>query len=296
MGLSFPPFLLLFGGVLLTPRLFCVATYCPPPDFPERGRYVPEKLKYEVGTQIQYFCTNGYPMDFIDNGWVISVKNVACQSSGEWSGQTLFCDIPIKLKNPILSSDTDSKELDGKEHKCFGYQNDTEEILQFPLDDELIPYAFFLCFTKGQGVFNIRFSPTWNFTYDTDIIKNSVCAYFSIDTYHSKTKSITIEVSSKTNSSIAVCDMIVFSKDDNWCDHPPEYSAINGQLEVNHSKAVLHCKEGFREKEGREVYATCKNNTWSYLNLKCVDTQENKKSLELTCIAESHCFPPSFIL
>ncbi|GBM32789.1 hypothetical protein AVEN_83750-1 [Araneus ventricosus] len=57
---------------------------------------------------------------------------------------------------------------------------------------------------------------------------------------------------------------------DEWCEHPPENSVPNGQLEVSHSKAVLHCKEGFREKDGRDVYATCENNTWSFLSLECV--------------------------
>ncbi|GBM50285.1 hypothetical protein AVEN_219059-1, partial [Araneus ventricosus] len=160
---------------------------------------------------------------------------VTCQSNGKWSEPTLFCDMPTKLKILIPSSEEDSKVLtviDRKRHTCFGPGNDTEEIFQFSLDGELVPYAVLICFTEGIGKFTIRYSPTWNFTYDTYI--------------------------------------------DKWCEHPPENSVPNGQLEVSHSKAVLHCKEGFREKDGRDVYATCENNTWSFLSLECVESKPQK--------------------
>ncbi|GBN41838.1 hypothetical protein AVEN_206150-1, partial [Araneus ventricosus] len=55
-----------------------------------------------------------------------------------------------------------------------------------------------------------------------------------------------------------------------WCEHPPENSVPNGQLEVGRSQAVLHCKEGFREKDDRRIYATCNYNKWSYASLQCV--------------------------
>ncbi|GBO05161.1 hypothetical protein AVEN_242884-1 [Araneus ventricosus] len=85
-----------------------------------------------------------------------------------------------------------------------------------------------------------------------------------------KTGDITVQISSDTASSIQLCKIQVFAKDDKWCLHPPEKSVPNGQLEVSRHRAVLRCNVGFKEKDGREVYATCENNKWSYLSLQCV--------------------------
>ncbi|GBO26722.1 hypothetical protein AVEN_178170-1, partial [Araneus ventricosus] len=63
---------------------------------------------------------------------------------------------------------------------------------------------------------------------------------------------------------------------DKWCEHPPENSVPNGQLEVGRSQAVLHCKEGFREKDDRRIYATCNYNKWSYASLQCVEDKPQK--------------------
>ncbi|GBM32788.1 hypothetical protein AVEN_83749-1 [Araneus ventricosus] len=125
--------------------------YCPPPDFPERGKYEREKAQYEVGMQIQYFCIHGWPMYYENNVWIPSNRMVTCQSNGKWSEPTLFCDMPTKLKILIPSSEEDSKVLsviDRKRHTCFGPGNDTEEIFQFSLDGELVPYAVLICFTE----------------------------------------------------------------------------------------------------------------------------------------------------
>ncbi|CAL1285348.1 unnamed protein product [Larinioides sclopetarius] len=289
MGFLAPSVIYLAGCVLLILQFFCAATNCPPPDFPERGYYEIQKAEYEAGMEINYFC-NGWPMYYKNTAWVPTKKVVTCQSSGNWSEPTPFCDISTKLKSLIPSFEADSRELiviDGHLHTCIGPQKNRKEILRFSLDGELVPYAVLICFTEGRGMFNIRLSPTWSFTYDTDIAKNK-CAFITTEKYQSKTASISVEISSKKNSSISLCEVTVFAKDDKWCEEPPENSVPNGQLEVSHSKAVLHCKKGFKEKDGREEYATCENNTWSYLNLECVEHKPNKEHWK------SACPPPDF--
>ncbi|GBM62260.1 hypothetical protein AVEN_44053-1 [Araneus ventricosus] len=64
--------------------------------------------------------------------------------------------------------------------------------------------------------------------------------------------------------------------DNEWCLLPPENSVPNGHLEVSRNKAVLHCNEGFKERDGRRVYATCENFKWSYLSLQCVGKNGKK--------------------
>ncbi|GBM62255.1 hypothetical protein AVEN_44048-1 [Araneus ventricosus] len=97
-----------------------------------------------------------------------------------------------------------------------------------------------------------------------------------------------VQVFPFSNSSLSLCEIEVYVKDDEWCDYPPQNFIPNGQLEVNRSKAVLHCKHGFKEKDGRKVYATCENNTWSYLSLQCVEG-EPQKDYEILA-----CPPPDF--
>ncbi|GBM32752.1 hypothetical protein AVEN_83724-1 [Araneus ventricosus] len=99
-----------------------------------------------------------------------------------------------------------------------------------------------------------------------------VCTYRSYQRNDEKTKYFTVLVSPDKKSTIFMCEISVFAKDDDWCGHPPENSVPNGQLEVGRSKAVLHCNDGFKEKDGRRVYATCRNNKWSYVSLECVET------------------------
>ncbi|CAL1289868.1 unnamed protein product [Larinioides sclopetarius] len=277
--------------IILMQQSYCEAASCPPPDFPEGGKYVPELAQYEVGMQIRYYCTHGYVMFFKRNAWFPAPILVTCQLNGEWSERSPVCDILTKLRYLEPPSEAESRELilfDRNMNTCFEPQNDSEEILQFSLDGEFSPFAASICFTKGRGIIKVIFSPTKNITYDTSTA-NVTCIYYYVDDYQSKTKNITIEVSSETNSSLSLCEMSVFTKDDNWCMHPLQTNSIpNGQLEVSHIKAVLHCKEGFKEKDGREVYATCENNTWSYLSLECV---EDKSEMDHKILA---CPPPDF--
>ncbi|CAL1289832.1 unnamed protein product [Larinioides sclopetarius] len=273
MGFPVPTVILLAGCTILMKQLYCAAASCPPPNFPEGGKYLPEITEYEVGMQIQYFCNLGWVMFYERNIWIPSKKVVTCRSNGEWSERSPVCDIPTRLTNLVSSSEAEKRELilvDRDMNTCFGPQNGTEEILQYSLDGELTPYAALICFTKGRGRLKIIFSPTENFTHDTSTA-NATCTFFHTGDYQFKTKNITVEVSSEMNSSFSLCEMLAFAKDDKWCMHPLQTTSVpNGQLEVSRIKAVLHCKEGFREKEDREVYATCENNTWSYLSLECV--------------------------
>ncbi|GBO24019.1 hypothetical protein AVEN_60784-1 [Araneus ventricosus] len=71
-------------------RLFFFLTACPPPDFPKRGKYEPEKAEYEAGTRIKYTCNDGLAM-FVEDRWNGFYKMVTCQSSGNWSEGTPFC-------------------------------------------------------------------------------------------------------------------------------------------------------------------------------------------------------------
>ncbi|GBN89208.1 hypothetical protein AVEN_264627-1, partial [Araneus ventricosus] len=99
-----------------------------------------------------------------------------------------------------------------------------------------------------------------------------LCLGFPYLTDDVKTEYVSVKVSPDDSSSIELCAIEFFVKDDEWCEHPPENSIPNAQLEVSRNKGVLHCNEGFREKDGREDYATCENNTWSYQSLQCVET------------------------
>ncbi|GBN89239.1 hypothetical protein AVEN_169150-1, partial [Araneus ventricosus] len=84
-----------------------------------------------------------------------------------------------------------------------------------------------------------------------------LCLGFPYLTNDVKTEYVSVKVSPDDSSSIELCAIEFFVKDDEWCEHPPENSIPNAQLEVSRNKGVLHCNEGFREKDGREVYATC---------------------------------------
>ncbi|CAL1285354.1 unnamed protein product [Larinioides sclopetarius] len=140
---------------------------------------------------------------------------------------------------------------DGNWDTCFETESDANEFLTFYLYREVDSYSAIFCFGKVkdkckvldfQIPFNIRFMP--------------------------------MLVETGPNSSIPICEVAIYKKDDKWCKYPPEVSVPNGQLEVNRSKAVLHCNQGFKEKDSREVYATCENNTWSYLSLQCVGKKD----------------------
>ncbi|GBM18577.1 hypothetical protein AVEN_47961-1 [Araneus ventricosus] len=177
-------------------------------------------------------------------------------------------DIPAKLKNPITSSKAlESTVLDGDSETCSPTRNDTEEFLQFSLDREAVVYATIMCWEGSTKTIKISGS-VWQSTYYAD---SPMCG---VDTYRKtdvKTGNITVQVSSESASSMQLCVVEVFTKDDKWCGHPPLISVPNGQLEVGRNKATLHCNEGFKERNGREVYATCENNKWSYQNLTCGD-------------------------
>ncbi|GBN81004.1 hypothetical protein AVEN_175087-1 [Araneus ventricosus] len=83
LGFQAPSIIRLAGWMLLIPQLFCAKTTCPPPNFPEGGRYEPKKAEYEVGQTITYHCNGELPM--------FGEKRTTCQSSGKWSGGTPFC-------------------------------------------------------------------------------------------------------------------------------------------------------------------------------------------------------------
>ncbi|GBN32196.1 hypothetical protein AVEN_113851-1 [Araneus ventricosus] len=78
--------------MLLMPQFLCQITTCPPPDFPERGRYEPEEAEYEVGLRVGYICNAGMLIFFDENYTLLyDHKPVTCQSNGKWSGGTPFC-------------------------------------------------------------------------------------------------------------------------------------------------------------------------------------------------------------
>ncbi|GBL99057.1 hypothetical protein AVEN_227555-2 [Araneus ventricosus] len=243
---------------------------CPPPDFPERGGYEPVKAEYEVGLTVSYYC-NSSLLFFTDKDYLYALrKQVACQSSGKWTEGPPFC----ALMTNLIASSKDSKEFtinDDNFDTCFEIQSDAKEILRFSLEREAVSYSAVMCFGEGRGTFLISFLPTDSeHRYDADDVKDKCMLLDLRDAYSSKTEYITIQVSTGPKSSISMCEIVVYMKDDEWCEHPPEISVPNGQLEVNRSKAVLHCNEGFREKDGKDVYATCGNDKWSFLNVQCV--------------------------
>ncbi|GBM50291.1 hypothetical protein AVEN_219063-1 [Araneus ventricosus] len=82
---------------------------------------------------------------------------------------------------------------------------------------------------------------------------------------------------------IDTCEIRFFSMDNEWCYFPPENSVPNGHLEVSRNKAVLHCNEGFKERDGKRVYATCEKYKWLYRSLWCVEdtTQKNNNILAI---------------
>ncbi|GBM50296.1 hypothetical protein AVEN_219066-1 [Araneus ventricosus] len=257
---------------------------CPPPDFPERGRYNPEYAEYEVGLTIFYSCSAGL-LIYFDEKYAIfyGQKPVTCQSNGKWSGGTPFCDIPAKLRNLISSSKADSKKslvVDGKRSTCFRIRNVTEEFLRFSLDREANPFAIQMFYAEGRSILNITFPPFKGFLVrEAHIGKNE--DFFSFKNYPYKTENMNIQVFPAPDSSLSLCEIELYVKDDEWCYQPPQNFIPNGQLEVSRSKAVLHCKLGFKEKDGRKVYATCENNTWSYLSLQCIGFIANAESEEL---------------
>ncbi|CAL1285343.1 unnamed protein product [Larinioides sclopetarius] len=273
---------------LLIPQFFCEPTICPPPDFPLRGRYKPEKDEYEVRQSITYFCIGKLPMHDERNVWNPSNIAMTCEPNGKWSQRTPICDVPTRLKYSIIDS-KESIAIDGKLSTCFQIGNDTEEILQFSFDGEAVPYSMVFCFGEGRGMFNISFPPNNQYFTYTAHIGNSRCIkYDTTDVFHSKSENISVKVSPSTNSFNSMCGFEVFAKNDKWCDYSPEKSTLNGQLEVGRSKTVLHCNENFREKESREIYATCENNKWSYQGLECVESKPQKDH------NISACPPPNF--
>ncbi|CAL1289830.1 unnamed protein product [Larinioides sclopetarius] len=204
---------------------------CPPPDFPEGGRYEPERAEYEVGQKIAYSCTNN-GLFFVDGNIQIRQNlESACELNGKWSQVTPFCDPPTKLNNPIAAvvrGVIDYDVIDGDINTCY-YINETKMIMAFSLDSKKLVYFGKFCFRNGRATVTINMYGYKQYRYNLESEK--------------------------------------------WCEVPPD-TVPNGQLEVDRSKAVLHCNKGFREKEGRAVYATCENKTWSYLSLQCTDTED----------------------
>ncbi|CAL1289842.1 unnamed protein product [Larinioides sclopetarius] len=275
----------LAGWMLLIPPLFCANRTCPPPDFPDGGRYEPLKAEYEVGEAVSYFCNRFRPM-MIRRDMHDGDKTVICKSNGDWSEETPFCETWDKVKNPVTSSkELESTIQDGNRWSCFETRNDTEEILQFSLDPEALVYAVMLCWLKSKKMVTVA-SPIFVKTipaYSDGCVK----LYHPKDAPDVKIGNITVQISSNTTGPLQLCEVRVFTKSDKWCGHPPKNYVLNGQLAVNRSKAVLLCNEGFREKEGRRIYATCKNNKWSYLSLECVEGKPRKNEF-------LGCNPPDF--
>ncbi|CAL1297843.1 unnamed protein product [Larinioides sclopetarius] len=245
LRLQGPSVIYLVGCVLLIPRLFCATTTCPPPDFPEGGSYKPERAEYEVGSRIRYSCKDRLTMFGSDR--------MTCQSNGRWSGKTPFCDSPADIKNPIASSRVDTREslvTDGSPNTCFRTRNGTEEFVRVFLDRPATVYAVRMYLPKAESDW-VRF----------------ICD----DSDDVKAEFITIQVQSGTAISLQVCEIEVYSKDDEWCRDPTENFIPNGQLEVSRRKATLYCNDGFKEKDNRRVYATCESNKWSRLLLQCIE-------------------------
>ncbi|GBN76253.1 hypothetical protein AVEN_58197-1 [Araneus ventricosus] len=150
-GFQAPSVLRLAGWVLLIPQFFCATTTCPPPDFPDRGGYEPVKAEYEVGQTVAYHCYGGLPVFDENHIWIQGLQPVTCQSNGKWSGGTIFCEVPIKLKNPITSSKAlESAVLDDNSDTCSPTGNDTEEFLRFTLDHEAVVFSTMVCWGEGN--------------------------------------------------------------------------------------------------------------------------------------------------
>ncbi|KAF8771708.1 Sushi like protein [Argiope bruennichi] len=269
-----PSIICLAVWVLLIPQYFCATTTCPPPDFPEGGSYTPIQSEYEVGSRISISCKDKFTR--------FGTDRMTCQTTGRWSGETPFCDSPTKIKNPIASSRVHQREsvvIDGSPNTCFQTLNGTAENLRVFLARPATVYAVMMYLPKGYHNFKILLSEHRN----TPLSNAALChineeyfaesywvRYFCNDN-NVKAELVTVQVNSGRPSSLSICEIDVYTKDDEWCRDPPENLVLNGQLEINRNKAMLTCNEGFKEKDNRRVYATCEGNKWSYLRLQCME-------------------------
>ncbi|CAL1289824.1 unnamed protein product [Larinioides sclopetarius] len=272
----------LASWMLVMLQFLChVATRCPPPDFPEGGKYEPIEAEYAVGKLITYSCNDIVPMR--------GRNKTACLSSGKWSGNTPFCETPTNLKNPFISAVESSRiytAIDGNISTCFQTRNDTEEFLVFSLDHEAIVDMGILCFGEGKATVKITVYEFWTDLLNVDIGMPIVRCFFISFKKYGATKSAIVQILSDS-SPVFLCEVKFFSIDNKWCEEPPKNSFPNGQLEVGRSKAVLHCKEGFRVNDDTRVVATCQNNIWSYQSLFCVEeeSQEDNSALDIVIAA-----------
>ncbi|CAL1289855.1 unnamed protein product [Larinioides sclopetarius] len=280
-GFETTSILCLAGWVLLIPQIICSTTTCRPPDFPVGGSYEPKREEYDVGQTVTFVCYLRFRM-YDENLSSLKDRDVTCQSNGKWSEETPFCDTPTKFIKMLTDSKAlKSAMLDGDSETCSPTRNNTEEILQFSLDRASVLYAAVVCWKKGNKMINVTFSSDFvTVSADSD---SCILISPSKEFANVKTEIISLQISSKTNSSIFLCEIQVFTKSDKWCLHPPENSIPNGQLEVSRNQAALHCGKGFREKEGRQAYAICENNTWSYQDLQCVEGEPQKDHNILAC-------------
>nr|GBN22939.1 hypothetical protein AVEN_7976-1 [Araneus ventricosus] len=76
---------------------------CPPPDFPERGRYEPVKADYEVGQTIYYHCDPRLPMIDANHVWLHELQAATCEASGKWSRGTPFCAFDVTPSRLAIS-------------------------------------------------------------------------------------------------------------------------------------------------------------------------------------------------
>ncbi|KAF8771682.1 U3-lycotoxin-Ls1e like protein [Argiope bruennichi] len=255
---------------LLVPHI-CATTHCPPPDFPEGGSYSPVKSEYEVGSRIFYSCK--------ENLSQFGVGRRTCQSNGRWTEETPFCDSSTNIKGLIASSregSTESALIDGDTDTCFRTQNGTEEFLRVFLDPPANVDVVSMYLQKGRTDFQILlfddFSSNGTFCH-TDIASTEDDGwYFFYCEFNDVTAEfLTVQTVPDIPNSISLCEMEVFTRDDDWCTSPPGNLVPNGQLEVSRHKAILTCNEGFKEKHNSRVYAICEKNEWTYLRLQCIE-------------------------
>ncbi|GBM50295.1 hypothetical protein AVEN_219065-1 [Araneus ventricosus] len=145
------------------------AATCPPPDFPEGGRYEPVKPEYEVGQTITYSCNDMAPMFIETKACISGEKVVTCQSSGKWSRGTPFCETSTKSQvSSIVEGSTILAVFDGNVSTCRLTRNNSEDVMAFSFDHEVMVYFAILCFGGGGAMVKIKVFGTLEKTFNVD--------------------------------------------------------------------------------------------------------------------------------